>query len=171
MKKYEKFLMILFGGGVVLSAASVLYIWLVIEKELGYFDDVTTVLPFWGFFVSLFGVSAVMISWRLRKRAETGKKPISRLYKCSFILSFVPFVILVIFSACSSADGFTFMSSTVYGSEAFYEYMVWSGIIIFGLLIPVFPLMIFWQVLYIIKRIQYRKMMRVVSDECIVIRE
>ena len=49
------------------------------------------------------------------------------------------------------------MYSTTYGGEAFYEYLVWYGVIIFGALIPVFPAMIFWQILYIIKRIQYRK--------------
>ncbi|WP_303822931.1 hypothetical protein [Ruminococcus flavefaciens] len=160
MKKYEKVLLTVFGSCAVLAISFLLYSWLELEKGLGEIDDETMVLPLWGAFLSLFGVLAVLVSWRLRKRAEAGEKPISKLYKASFILSFVPFVWLVIYSFYGMADGFTFMSSTTYGEEAFYEYFVWYGVIIFGALIPVFPFLVFWQILYIIKRIQYRKLMR-----------
>lgn len=157
MKKYEKVLLAIWGSCVVLSVSAVLYIWFELEKGFGFFDDEFMALPFWSVFLSLFGVSAVLVSWRLRKRAEAGEKPVSKLYKVSFILSFVPFVWLVIYSISNMTYGFTFMSYTTYGGDALYEYLVWYGVIIFGLFIPVFPAMILWQILYIIKRIQYRK--------------
>ena len=160
MKKYEKILLGIFGSFAALGIAAVLYIWYGLEKGLGYIDDGMTVVPFWCTFVSLAGLSAVLVSWRLRKRAEAGKKPVSRLYLLSFILSFLPFVLLIISSVNSMSEGFSFMGDTWYGTEAFWDTFSWNGILVFGCLVPVFPAMIFWQILFIIKRIKYRKLMR-----------
>ena len=157
MKKYEKALLAIFGFCAVLSISAVLYIWYGLEKGTCYIDDVITVVPYWCTFVSLAGLSAVLVSWRLRKRAETGKKPVSGLYLLSFILSFLPFVLLIISSINSMSDGFSFMGDTWYGAEAFWDTFSWNGILVFGCLVPVFPAMIFWQILYIIKRIKYRR--------------
>ncbi|MBQ6251693.1 hypothetical protein [Ruminococcus sp.] len=160
MKKYEKALLAIFGFCAVLSVSAVLYIWYGLDKGTGYVDDGITVVPFWCVFVSLAGLSAVLISWRLRKRAEAGKKPVSGLYTLSFVLSFLPFVLLIISSVNSMSEGFSFMGDTWYGTEAFWDTFSWNGILVFSCLVPVFPAMIFWQILYIIKRKQYRKLMR-----------
>ncbi len=152
MKKHEKYLLGIFGGCAVLSAAFLLYRILVLDKGLGLFDSIDVVLPWFLGFVALFGIIAVMVSWRLRKRAEAGKEPISKLYMWSFILSFVPFAAILIRSVFRGV------------SETLLEVVVWYAVIIFGLIFPVFPLMIFWQVLYIVKRIQYKEQMKVVSD-------
>ena len=160
MKKYEKALLAIFGFCAVLSVSAVLYIWYGLDKGLGYVDDGITVVPFWCVFVSLAGLSAVLVSWRLRKRAEAGKKPVSGLYTLSFVLSFLPFVLLIISSVNSMSEGFSFMGATWYGTEAFWDTFSWNGILVFSCLVPVFPAMIFWQILYIIKRKQYRKLMR-----------
>ena len=160
MKKYEKALLAIFGFCAVLSVSAVMYIWYGLDKGLGYVDDGITVVPFWCVFVSLAGLSAVLVSWRLRKRAEAGKKPVSGLYTLSFVLSFLPFVLLIISSVNSMSEGFSFMGDTWYGTEAFWDTFSWNGILVFSCLVPVFPAMIFWQILYIIKRKQYRKLMR-----------
>lgn len=152
MKKHEKYLLGIFGGCALLSAAFLLYRILVLDKGLGLFDSIDVVLPWFLGFVSLFGIIAVMVSWRLRKRAEAGKEPISKLYMWSFILSFVPFAAILIRSVFRGV------------SETLLDVVVWYAVIIFGLIFPVFPLMIFWQVLYIVKRIQYKEQMKVVSD-------
>ena len=110
MKKYEKALLAIFGFCAVLSVSAVLYIWYGLDKGTGYVDDGITVVPFWCVFVSLAGLSAVLISWRLRKRAEAGKKPVSGLYTLSFVLSFLPFVLLIISSVNSMSEGFSFMA-------------------------------------------------------------
>ena len=159
MKKYEKALLAIFGFCAVLSVSAVLYIWYGLDKGLGYVDDGITVVPFWCVFVSLAGLSAVLVSGRLRKRAEAGKKPVSGLYTLSFVLSFLPFVLLIISSVNSMSEGFSFMGDTWYGTEAFWDTFSWNGILVFSCLVPVFPAMIFWQILYIIKRKQYRKLM------------
>ncbi len=160
MKKHEKALLAICGFCAVLSVSAVLYIWYGLDKGLGYVDDGITVVPFWCVFVSLAGLSAVLVSWRLRKRAEAGKKPVSGLYTLSFVLSFLPFVLLIISSVNSMSEGFSFMGDTWYGTEAFWDTFSWNGILVFSCLVPVFPAMIFWQILYIIKRKQYRKLMR-----------
>ena len=116
-----------------------------LDKGLGLFDSIDVVLLWLLGFGALFGMIAVMVSWRLRKRAETGKKPISKLYMWSFILSFVPFAAILIRSVFHGV------------SETCLEVVIWYAVIIFGLIVHVFSLMIFWQVLYIVKRIQYRK--------------
>lgn len=160
MKKYEKALLAIFGFCAVLSVSAVLYIWYGLDKGTGYVDDGITVVPFWCTFVSLAGLSAVLVSWRLRKRAEAGKKPVSGLYTLSFVLSFLPLVLLIISSVNSMSEGFSFMGDTWYGTEAFWDTFSWNGILVFSCLVPVFPAMIFWQILYIIKRKQYRKLLR-----------
>ena len=152
MKKHEKYLLGIFGGCALLSAAFLLYRILVLDKGLGLFDGIDVVLPWFLGFGALFGIIAVMVSWRLRKRAEAGKEPISKLYMWSFILSFVPFAAILIRSVFRGV------------SETLLDVVVWYAVIIFGLIFPVFPLMIFWQVLYIVKRIQYKEQMKVVSD-------
>ena len=156
MKKYEKVLLTLFGGCEVLSVSVFLYIWFGLEKGFGYFDDEMMIVPFWAVFLSLCGIVAVLVSWRLRKRAEAGMKPISKLYTASFIMSFIPFVVILIKSM--SVSEFTFMGSVVAtGAEAVWDTFFWTGILLFSMIIPLLPAMIFWQILYIIKRIKYRK--------------
>lgn len=165
MKKYEKILLILFSGMTVIFAADVLYRWKKLDIELDYhmFDSLTTVLA-WMFVVSFFGIMTILVSWRLRKRSEAGKKPISKLYKWSFILSFIPFAMLTAASVASMSDGFTFMLSTSYGVDAFVSTLVWYGFILLSVIIPVFPVIVFWQLLYIIKRRKYRKQMKECAD-------
>ncbi len=60
------------------------------------------------------------------------------------------------------------MGTSWYGADAFWDTFTWNGILVFSVIIPVFPLMIFWQLLYIIKRAKYRKKIseqRVVSSD------
>lgn len=56
MKKYEKYLLGIFGGCAVLSAAFLLYRILVLDKGLGLFDSIDVVLPWFLSFGALFGI-------------------------------------------------------------------------------------------------------------------
>lgn len=162
MKKYEKLLLVFFSGIAVLFVANILYRRYVLGIELDFrmFDEGTTALA-WAFIISFFVSMVILVSWRLRKRYEAGKKPISGLYRASFWLSFIPFVLLMIGSVSSMWEGFTFLSDTVYyGAEAFWGTFTIYGIFLFGVIIPVFPVMIFWQLLYLVKRRKYRKLMK-----------
>ena len=171
MKKYEKVLLAIFGSFAALGIAAVLYIWVGLNKRRErqeYADVFVIALPMWITAISSFVVITILVSWRLRKRAETGMKPISKLYHCSFIVSFLPFVLLIISSVESISEGFSFMGTSWYGADAFWDTFTWNGILVFRVIIPVFPLMIFWQLLYIIKRAKYRKKIseqRVVSSD------
>ena len=62
MKKYEKYLLGIFGGCALLSAAFLLYRVLVLDKGLGLFDSIDVVLPWLLGFGALFGMIAVLVS-------------------------------------------------------------------------------------------------------------
>lgn len=109
MKRQEKYLLGIFGSCAVLSIAFLLCELLVLDKGFGYFDDVAMVLPYYMIFVAVFGIIAILVSCRLRKRNEIGEKPISMLYHLSFILSFMPlflvlFVVLIRHGSNAFAD-------------------------------------------------------------------
>ena len=56
------------------------------------------------------------------------------------------------------------MGETWYGTEAFWDTLIWNGVLMFSAVIPLFPVIIYWQLLFIIKRIKYRKQMKAVSE-------
>ena len=160
MKKSEKVLLGIFCICITAFISDFLIEVCAAGKGLDYhfFGGVTKLLSAL-FMISVFGLMALLVSVRLRKRAEAGRPPISKLYKLSFILSFVPFLIMAVYFAVQ--DEFIFMGETVaVGAEAFLDHMIIGGVIVFSIIVPVFPVMIFWQLLYIIKRIQYRKHMK-----------
>ena len=113
-------------------------------------------LSVWGavLVLSCFGLVGLLVSHIIRKRRAKGKKPISTGYKVSFILSYIPYVLLITYCFYCSKFGFDFFSTT-YGWRGF-----WDAFIVMGLIfsvIPVFPFCIFWQILYIVKWTRNRK--------------
>ncbi|WP_455529055.1 hypothetical protein [Ruminococcus sp.] len=160
MKKYEKVLLGIFVIGIIAFIADFLIEVCAAGTELDYhfFGGITKLLSAL-FMISVFGLMALLVSVRLRKRAEAGEPPISRLYKISFILSFVPFLAMAVYFAAQ--DEFIFMGETVaVGARAFLDHMIIGGVVVFSIIVPVFPVIIFWQLLYIVKRIQYRNLMK-----------
>lgn len=157
MKKSEKTASCIFAAGIIAFIADVLIKVLKFNEELDYnfFSGITDFLAVY-FAISFLGLMTLLVKVWLRKRAEAGKEPISKGYTISFLLSFLPFVIVVINSAASGA--FNFMGETVaYGAEAFYYHLFFTGVYFLSIIIPVFPVIIFWQLLYIANRIKYRK--------------
>ncbi|MBR5684465.1 MAG: hypothetical protein IKW96_14520 [Ruminococcus sp.] len=166
MKKWEKVCMIIFGSFIGLFIMELVYRCGVLKESLDYnFFDPFTLVIVWGFAISVVGSLVILVSTRLRKRVEKEQKPISPAYRASFILSFIPFMFLMINCTASIFTGFSFMGSTWYGSEAFWDTFVFIGILLFSCIIPVFPFCIFWQILYIIKSIKYRKYMKAVNNQ------
>lgn len=157
MKKNEKVLMAVFGCGIAAFIADFLIetLALDIEPDYHFFNGITRPLSIF-FIISFFGIMTLLVKVRLRKRFDEGKEPISKGYRLSFILSFIPFVLLVI--SCLTAGEFNFMGTTVaYGAEAFWDNFFFTGIALLSIVIPVFPVIIYWQLLYIINRRKYRK--------------
>ena len=160
MKKYEKVLLGIFGMGIIAFIADFLIEVCVakVEPDYHFFGGITKLLSAL-FMISVFGLMALLVSVRLRKRVEAGSPPISKLYKISFILSFVPFLVMAVYFAMQ--DEFVFMGETVdVGARAFLDHMIIGCVVVFSIIVPVFPVIIFWQLLYIVKRIQYRKLMK-----------
>lgn len=104
--------------------------------------------------LSVFGLITLAISHHIKKRKVTGLQPISRKYTISFIVSYIPYVLLLLYSLYCSKFGFTFFT-TSYGWEGFYSAFVIMGFVF--CVIPVFPFCIFWQILYIVKWVRNRK--------------
>jgi len=164
MKKLEKILLGIFGSIIAVFLIILLDRLVLLDMNAsGFFDGIGTVLAF-GFAVSLIGAITILVSWRTRCRAQNGQKPISALYRAGFWLSFIPFVLLIISSAEAYHSGFSFMGETWYGTEAFWDTLIWNGVLMFSAVIPLFPVIIYWQLLFIVKRIKYRKQMKAVSE-------
>ena len=145
MKKYEKILIAVFGGCTVLSLSL-----LMLGKGIGYLDNLEEALLYYLMFGGVFGVIGVLVSWRLRKRREAGKAPISALYKVSFRLSFLPLAVLLIVGIAGAVGGSGW--SVLWGTIVLY------GILLGCILIPIFPFMLFWQVLYVAMSAKYKKL-------------
>ncbi|WP_028518623.1 hypothetical protein [Ruminococcus flavefaciens] len=155
-KKGSNFMWICFGGiGIYLihciciAAEDGLHAPLWDYLGLGYASVFGVIL-----LLSVFGLIGLGLSHRIKKRKSTGLKPISKKYTISFIVSYVPYLLLLLYSLYCSKFGFTFFTTT-YGWEGFYSAFVIMGIVF--CVIPVFPLCFFWQIFYIVKWIRNRK--------------
>lgn len=157
MKKHEKVLMSIFIIVIIAFISDFLFEVLLLGTPADYqfFRGITYFLSIF-LAISVGGILTILTTVWVRIRREAGLPPISKAYTISFILSFIPFLALVIFSA--SQGDFAFMGETIsYGFEAFIDYMLITGIYIFSIIAPVFPVIIFWQILYLIHRYRNRK--------------
>ena len=117
---------------------------------LGYMGPFGVVL-----LLGIFGIISVVVQCISRRRSRKGKEVPSPAYRASFYFSFLPFVMLLTYSLYCVKYGYEFMWSVTYGWEAFKGAFFIIGLIF--CIIPVFPFCVFWQILYIIKRIRARK--------------
>ncbi|SHM76655.1 hypothetical protein [Ruminococcus flavefaciens] len=104
--------------------------------------------------LSLLGLIGLAVSKRIGKRKATGLKPISMGYKISFILSYIPYVLLLAYCLYCSKYGFDFFTTT-YGWEGFYNAFLVMGAVF--CIVPVLPFCLFWQILFIVKWVRNRK--------------
>lgn len=156
MKHYEKVLLKIFSGCMGLFIIDLIYQCVIRGHKLRFnsFDNITFILSML-FAASVFGIITVGISNWIRSRIENGEAPISREYRMSFYISFVPFFLILTLGIFFSITGFRFFRTT-YGLQAIHDTFEIYGYYVFSVIIPVFPFCIFWQVLYIVKSITYR---------------
>lgn len=86
--------------------------------------------------------------------SEKRKKSESKVRNVLFALSFLPITLILLYSVYCSFAGYQtglFNTHTVYGSEAFSEAFLWTCLML--LMIPVLPLMLVWQIVYIVRKI------------------
>jgi len=156
MKKFEKVLMCIFGFGIAAFLADCLFEFLVLdETSYLFFLGITKPLSYY-FIISVFGIMAVLTTLWVRKRREAGLEPISKAYTLSFFLSFIPFVLVVFY--CAAQGEFVFMGETMsYGFQAFLDHMVITVFAGLCVIVPIFPILAVWQILYLVHRKRNRK--------------
>lgn len=79
--------------------------------------------------------------------------------KLLFKLSFLPFVLFIIYcfiSMFTGAEAGIITTYTVYGTEAFINTFIWWGLAL--CMFPVFPLMLIYQIVYIIRNAANKKL-------------
>ena len=155
-KKNDNIKWICFGGigvylmrCITLAAEDGLHSPLLDYLGLGYASIFGAILV-----LSVFGLIGLALSHWIKKRKVTGLQPISRKYTISFIISYIPYVLLLLYCLYCSKFGFTFFT-TSYGWNGFYSAFVIMGLVF--CVIPVFPFCIFWQIFYIVKWVRNRK--------------
>lgn len=91
-----------------------------------------------------------------------------KIFKIIFVLSFLPYIILVLISiyyACFGYDVYTWILAeyvrTIYGMDAFIETLFWNSLML-CLYIPILPIVVIYQIIYVVvliirKIIQKRK--------------
>ena len=160
MNKVEKFLIGLFGLGVLIFLAyciteGITGFGLVHGFERGYWSEFGVILV-----VSCLGLFAVLVSHAMRNRKNKGKKAITNTDRIWFRLSFVPFLLIVLYGGYSAIFGISFLWSVSYGIYGFLTAVVCGAAIL--VIIPVLPLCIVWQVIFIVRR---RKATKAVINE------
>ena len=82
----------------------------------------------------------------------------NKIAKIIFVLSFLPYVILILISlyhAIFGYDVYTLIKPqyirTSYGTEAFGESLVWNSLVL--CVIPVLPIVLIYQIIYIVIKI------------------
>ena len=158
MKKYEKVLLAIFGTFFTAFLIDVLFRLgdPKVKEPDDIFNTFTEILSI-PFAISVLGIITVLVNARLRSRREAGLPPISKLYSASFWLSFIPFVLLLISSVASAVNGSSFLYETYYGVDGFMLTFMLTGVLMFSLIIPVFPVLIYWQILYIVNCIRIKR--------------
>ncbi|WP_295087012.1 hypothetical protein [Ruminococcus sp.] len=155
MNKIEKTLIGVFGFGVIVFLTyciteGVTGFGLVNGFERGYFSEFGVILV-----VSCLGLFAVLVSYAMRNRKNKGKKTITKADMIWFRLSFVPFMLIVLYGIYSAIFGISFLWSVSYGFYGFLTAVVCGAAIL--VIIPVLPLCIVWQIIYLIRRHKAKK--------------
>ena len=126
-----------------------------------YFGKVIQVLALLFLFVMLIDRVIHRSSLKRHSDPQAAVRAEKKTCKLLFRLSFLPFLLFIVYcfiSMFTGADAGFFVSHTVYGSAAFITSFVWVGLAL--CMIPVFPLIVFYQLFYIIKYAPSKKVRR-----------
>lgn len=155
MNKAEKTLIGVFGFGIVLFLAYCITEGLQCIRfshvfEKGYFSAFGVILV-----VSLLGLFAVFVSHAMRNRKNKGKELITNADRIWFRLSFIPFGLIILYGLFSAFFGISFLWSKSYGMDGFLVAVACGAALL--VIIPVLPLCIVWQVIYLVRRHKAKK--------------
>ena len=155
MNKIEKVLIGIFGFGIIVFLGyciteGVTGFGIAHGFERGYFSEFGVILV-----VSCLGLFAVLVSHAMRNRKNKGKKTITNADRIWFRLSFIPLLLIVLYGVYSAIFGISFLWSVSYGFYGFLTAVVCGAAIL--VIIPVLPLCIVWQIIYLIRRHKAKK--------------
>ena len=156
MNKVEKILIGVFGVG------TIPYFMQCIRKGMRYgfgsgmmryFKSELITLHGALFALSVIGMITVFIVHAIIKRKKRSEVRITKADKIWFAVSFLPITLDVLYGLYGAIAGIDFLWSKCYGFDGFILAAVFGGILI----IPVLPLCIIWQIIYLTGRHKAKK--------------
>lgn len=155
MNKAEKILTGIFGTGIFVFLAyciteGITGFGLAHGFEKGYLSIFGIILV-----LSCLGMFSVLVYHFMRKRKSSGKAFITKADKVWFILSFIPIALINVYGIISAFCGISFLWSMSYGIDAFLIAVLCGIALLF--IIPVLPLCMTWQTIYIIRVIKAKR--------------
>lgn len=103
--------------------------------------------------LSIIGLVTLFIVHAIINRRKKRELRITKADKIWFAISFVPAALLLLYGLYGALTGVEFLWSKYYGFEGFFISVVFGGILI----IPVLPLCIIWQIIFLVNRNKVRK--------------
>lgn len=103
--------------------------------------------------VSVIGLVTLFIVHAIVKRRKGRESRITKADKIWFAVSFLPAALLLIYGLYGALTGVEFLWSKCYGFEGFLLAVIFGGILI----IPVLPLCIIWQIIFLVNRHKVKK--------------
>jgi hypothetical protein len=113
------------------------------------------------FALSVIGLITVFIVHAIIKRKKRSEVRITKADKIWFAISFLPVVLLLLYGLYGAATGVNFLWSSYYGIDGFMLAVIFGGILI----LPVLPLCIIWQIIFLVTRHKAKKAAAAVKSE------
>lgn len=156
MNKVEKVLIGVFGLGIFVYLAECMSSGMRYGFSGGvlrYFDRKLFTEYGLIFVLSVIGLITVFIVHAILKRKKRKAAGITKADKVWFVISFVPFALVMLYGLYGAFLGIDFLWSRNYGIDGFLLAVFFGGIFI----LPVLPLCIIWQIIYLVTRHKAKK--------------
>lgn len=156
MNKVEKVLIGVFGLGIFVYLAHCIKRGMIYGFSGGFFSYFTyPIFSEYGLILALsvIGLITVFIVHAILKRKKRKAAVITKADKVWFVISFVPFALVMLYGLYGAVFGIDFLWSRNYGIDGFLLAVFFGGI--FAL--PVLPVCIIWQIIYLVTRYKAKK--------------
>ena len=156
MNKVEKVLIGLFGLGIFVYLAHCIKRGMIYGFSGGFLSYFTyPIFSEYGLILALsvIGLITVFIVHAILKMKKRKAVGITKADKIWFVISFVPFSLVMLYGMYGAFFGIDFLWSRNYGLDGFLLAVVFGGIFA----IPVLPVCIIWQIIYLVTRRKAKK--------------
>ena len=156
MNKVEKVLIGVFGLGICVYLVDCIDRGMRYGFSGGFLDYFTYPLfSVYGLIlaVSVIGLATLFIVHAIVRRRKKREARITGADKIWFAISFLPVVLLLLYGLYGAVTGVNFLWSSYYGIDGFMLAVIFGGILI----LPVLPLCIIWQIIFLVNRHKAKK--------------